>query len=76
MLLPDAKPKRRAKQTRMPVFEDISEAKAAGSHNPIVVIRQRAIIRIIVLNLPILSANRPGAQRPKKDPAFMIEINW
>ena len=75
-LLPEAKPKRSAKQTRRPIFEKDEEVKAAGSQRTIVVVIHRATMRIIVLNLPILSANRPGNHRPKKEPAFMIVISW
>ena len=49
---------------------------AAESQRARVVMRHCEIIRIMVLNLPILSAKRPGAHLPKKEPALRIERSW
>ena len=74
MLLPDAKPKRRANDMTSPsVADEEGEFRAAGSQRAKVVAMHRNTMRIMVLNLPILSARRPGAHLPKKEPAFRIE---
>ena len=76
MLLPDAKPKRRAKGMIKPSVADEDGMRAAGSQRAIVVIMHRKTMRIMVLNLPILSARSPGAHLPKKEPALRIERSW
>lgn len=75
-MLPEEKPKTRAKTIDRDFTWDASETNVAGNQRLNVVIRHKAIIIIMVLNLPILSARRPGAHRPKKDPAFNIVSNW
>lgn len=52
------------------------DGNAAGSQNARVETAHWAIIRIIVLNLPILSARMPGAHRPKNEPPLKIAISW
>jgi len=75
MLLPDANPKSKAKAMSKASLGGGEDVRAAGSQSPKVVIMHRKIIRIMVLNLPILSARRPGAHRPKKEPALRIEMS-
>ena len=76
ILLPDANPKSNAKAINRPFLVAKSDAVAAGSQRARVVMRHCEIMRIMVLNLPILSAKRPGAHLPKKEPAFRIESSW
>ena len=76
ILLPDANPKSNAKAISRPFLVAKSEVVAAGSQRARVVMRHCEIIRIVVLNLPILSAKRPGAHLPKKEPALRIERSW
>ena len=75
MLLPDAKPKSKANDMMRPSVADGDDIKAAGSQSANVVTMHKRTMRIMVLNLPILSARSPGAHLPKKEPAFSIESN-
>ena len=73
VLEPEVKPNKRAKAIRKPSLADVEDVKAAGSHSPSVVIRHRKIIKIIVLNLPILFGSIPGNERPKKEPTLRTD---
>ena len=76
ILLPDANPKSNANAISKPFLMTMLDVVAAGSQRARVVMRHCEIMRIMVLNLPILSAKRPGAHLPKKEPALRIERSW
>ena len=57
-------------------LEDGAAVRAAGSQKAKTVRKQRIIIRIMVLNRPTISARRPGAHLPKKEPVFRIARSW
>ncbi len=76
MLLPDAKPKSRAKVMIKPSVAGEDGISAAGSQRVKVVSVHRRTMRIMVLKRPILSARSPGAHLPKKEPVFRMERSW
>lgn len=52
------------------------ESKVAGSQKHNEDITHSDSARSMALNRPILSASKPGSQRPKAEPAFKIAMIW
>jgi len=75
ILLPDPNPNKAAyMMTNGRIIGEPDGSKAAGSHNPTVVVSETTNMAIMELNLPSLSETKPGNARPKVLPICRIVI--